>query len=341
MNSVSFTKEQEEGQAIIMMRSDRIPSSRFLTISGWNGWDLDDTYTMGLMSRFHELDAEGNRLNKIMFIGDDDWNQPGGIAPMHWRAVTFQPRDDTLRLNLYAIRLIASAGTVRAARYQLRQDSLADEIFRGKHIRRLNTGDVNAWHMLEPGLVESTDNAIVVRPFPLTSTYLVSPTYMLPRVERIGFSVTMGVNVPERYNDRDPSHKAWMSTYLELIDYRGRVVDTIKVSACRPRFGDVLAAAGEIHPWAKKWRIRLVASHQTYLPRKDKKNMDGEMICRWRAIEVFECTYPQDYRARLNEQPLTPGEIPTTSLLQIRVTFLADKTTPSPELKSITCRLRK
>jgi hypothetical protein len=95
--------------------------------------------------------------------------------------------------------------------------------------------------------------------------------------------------------------------------------------------------AGEMPQGSHRARIRLVASHKTYLGGEDEKNMDGLMICRWRNLEIFECLYPQRYRARLDEEPIKPGEVPASEKYQIRAILLSDRKTPSPFLNKIRC----
>lgn len=334
-------KPEEEGQVIVRMRSDRFPSSEFLTVSGWNGWDLGEAYTMGLMSRFHEIDRNGDRLNKIMFIGDDDFNEFGGMREFQWRAVSFQPRTKTRRLNLYVTRLISSAGTIGASRYQLRRDSLTNEEFHGKHITSIDFSNWRSWHTPEPRLIEQNPDGLTLLPRPISNLWILSPSFKIPAVARISFSVEMDASMPERYNDRDPSHKAWMSTYLEFLDESEKIIDVVKISVCRPRWGSVLASAGERPRNCRRARIRLVASHKTYLPEEEEKNMDGMMICRWRNLEIFECLYPQKYRSRLDENPLEPGEIPEAEKYRIRAVLISDAKTPSPRLHNVRVQWNK
>ncbi len=338
-------KPRAAGQVIVQMRSDRIPPAPFVTVSGWNGWDLGDIHTMGLMSRFHEIDRHGDRLDKIMFIGDDDWHQPGGTAPLRWRAVTFQPHDATRRLNLYAARLISSPGTLRAARYQVRCDSLADPRVATPFDARFHAPslqDPDAWMFEDSGLAALDDGILTLRPLPHTNTWALSRPFDLPEVPRIGFAVEMDVQVPERYNDFDPSHKAWASTYLELLsEYEDTVLDVIKISVCRPRFGSLLASAGERPAAARKVRLRLVASHQSYLSEDQKANMTGEMIVRWRHLQLFKCTYPTVWRGRLDRDPIQPNEIPPSTVYEFRAQLLADPSIPPPVLHRLTVNARE
>ncbi len=332
------SRADKDGQTIVMMKSDRIPPACAVTVSGWNGWRLPRGYTMGLMSRLHEIDAYGNRLNKIMFIGDDDFCEPGETAPLHWRAVSFVPRLDTVRLNLYPARLIESEGELMVSHYQVRTDSLADSAYRGEEIYSYTFEDLKGWEIQDPFLVETHNNSVIVKPHPLTYSYLLSPVFEIPEVECIALSVEMDIEVPRRYNDYDPSHKAWMSTYLELLNDKGALVDAIKVSACRPRFGDILAAAGQRRPDVRLGRVRLVASHISYLMPKEKiANMDGVMISRWRNLRIFVSRYPQGWRGRLDEEPLNAGEIPPAEHIQVRTILLADTQTPTPVLKNVLC----
>lgn len=330
-------KPREQGQTIVQMRSDRIPASRAITISGWNGWNLGEKYTMGLMSRFHEIDTNGNRLNKIMFIGDDDFNERGGVSPLKWRAVTFAPRNETRRLNLYPMRLISSPGTIMASQYQMREDRLDNSAYRGKTIRFWDLKDTSDWSAPEPSLKKPHPDGLVLLPRSISNVYILSPSFEIPPVNRIALSVEMDVTVPERYNDRDPSHKAWMSTYLEFLDRDEHVEDVLQITSCRPLWGDVLVTAGERPQGSRRARIRLVASHKTYLGGEEEKNMDGLMVCRWRNLEIFESLYPQTWRARLDEEPLKPGEIPASEKYQIRAILLSDRKTPSPILHKIKC----
>lgn len=335
-----FTKSHEDGQVIVQMHSDRIPTGAPLTVSGWNGWDLGTNQTMGLMSRFHELDAQGNRLNKIMFIGDDDWHQPGGRSTLKWRAVTFVPRERARRLNLYAARLISSSGTLETAQYQIQQDSLADKRHLGKCLADFSSFVLKEWSLSDSDLVSSASDCLSISPRPHSNAFALSPAFELHGVNRACLVVEMDVQVPERYDDLDPSHKAWASTYLELLDSAENVVDVIKLSVCRPRFGGVLASAGEVPPEAIKARLRLVASHQSYLQPHQKANMDGEMLCRWRNIRVYESLYPQEFRSRLDEQPPKPNEIAVCGAIQIRSLFLSDSPEESPILHSVCCEMK-
>jgi len=292
---------------------------------------------MGLMSRFHEIEAGGNRLNKIMFIGDDDWHQPGGKSPLKWRAVSFVPREETRRLNLYAARLISSSGTLQAADYMIRQDTLTGPSL-SKSIRRFDMSDGEGWTFGDQSLAVRTEGLIELRPAPHTNTFALSPEFDIPEVGRLGFSVEMDVSVPERYNDCDPSHKAWASTYLELLNDGDEVTDVIKISVCRPRFGNLLASAGEVPPETRRVRIRLVGSHQSYLSSEQKANMDGEMICRWRNLEVFESTYPTQWEATAEEGQVLLG---SCSKFQVRATLLADDHDKSPILQAVIVGLEK
>jgi|GEM_PF-7080152 len=332
---LEIEKPEAPGQLIVQMHSDRIPPSPVLTLSGFNGWNLGETYTMGLMSRFHEIDTNGNRLNKIMFIGDDDFNQRGGVQPLKWRAVSFVPRKKTRRLNLYPMRLISSPGKMMCAQYQVRMDSLVNPLYRGKLIRKIDFGNMDDWEIPEPGIVKNSPGNLTLFPKPLTNGFVVSSPFTIPNVERVGFCVEMEAQVPEQYNDRDPSHKAWMSTYLEFLDDEDNVADVIQLTACRPRFGEIMASAGEKPPECPKARLRFVASHKTYLSKNQGVNMDGVMVCKWRSAEVFESLYPTDFREPLDEKTLEPGDIPESSCFQIRAFLLSDQKTDSPVLKGI------
>ena len=330
---LQIIKPNTQGQVIAQVRKDWIPDAPCITVSGWNGWDLNDIHTMGLMSRFHEIDAQNNRLNKIMFIGDDDWHQPGGQEALKWRAVTFVPRDETRRLNLYATRLISSPGTLRAANYQIRADSLSEKSNRGRTLFSPPMPSLKQWEVSSPGRVQVQSDTLVIRPHPHTNAYAVSAPFQIPPVERLAFSIEMEARVPDRYNDHDPSHKAWISTYLELLDKHDRILDIIKISACRPEMANALCAAGERPAQCCKGRFRLVASHQSYLPERMKQNMDGEMTCLWRNLELFECKYPTKWRGRLDEDPIETNEIPKARQLQVRALFLGR---PDTLLDSIT-----
>ena len=334
-----FCKARADGQTIVQMHSDRVPTAQYLTVSGWNGWDLGNAQTMGLMSRFHEIDAQGRRLNKLMFIGDDDWNQPGGISPLMWRAVTFKPRRETRRLNLYAARLISSSGTLECAKYQVHQDSLASEQHLGVCLKRFDRMNSEEWSFSDPDLSFADEHSLQMRPHPHSNSSALGSCFALCGARRVCVIAEMDVQVPERYDDHDPSHKAWASSYLELLDSEERVAGVVKVSVCRPRFGDELACAGEVPSNAVKARLRLVASHQSYLQPDDRKNMDGEMFCRWSQIRVFESRYPQEFRTRLDEDSFRPGEVPLTRGAEVRAIVLGDSSESSPVLRSIRVEL--
>jgi len=322
------------------MRSDRIPDVSMITVSGYSGWDLGDVRTMGLMARFHEIDREGKRLNKIMLLGDDDWHQPGGKQALRWRAVSFSPREETRRLNLYCIRLISSSGTLNVADYQVRCDDLADSDNVGKSIRRFDFSEDEDWNADKGNLALLQNNTLELRPEPHTNTHAESRTFDIRDIGRIAFSVEMDMAVPERYNDHDPSHKVWMSTYLELLDDASEVVDVVKISVCRPEFGSSLSAAGEVPEGVTKARFRLVGSHVSYLPAHMKENMDGEITCRWRNLSVFQCNYPMHVRQRLDEDGIKAGEIPPGDKVQIRALLLGDATTESPVLNDLRLTLK-
>jgi hypothetical protein len=93
------------------------PPGTALTVSG-DRYDIAGR-SMGVTARFHEFDSKGERLNKFVLLGDDDFPQPADSSPWRWRALSLTTLPTTLRLGIYPIRMIRAQGALgrRTGRY--------------------------------------------------------------------------------------------------------------------------------------------------------------------------------------------------------------------------------
>ena len=267
--SLRLNRGTSDGQDTAAMRLDLAPPDTDLTVCGWTKYDLGSETSMGVMARFHEFDAEGNRVNKYVILGDDDFHQPSGRSEWVWRALSFHSRPDTTFLNLYPIRMIAAKGSAWASNYEVRLGSVYGS---GKVIYRL------------PEKVTLTP-----KPFDIATWIQPKPVKVKPG-QLYAFRITMRNDIPAHY---EPTHQAWVSAYLEFYDKDMRFLDYCKVMAFRPEYP---AGAAMHAPKESAYaRFMLTASHITY---GDKAGMDGMMTASFDDLQLEESDFDPAFTPR-------------------------------------------
>lgn len=279
--SLRLVRTTSDGQDTAEMRLDLIPPDTQLTVCGWTKYDLGEETSMGVMARYHEFDSHGNRINKHVLLGDDDFHQPSGESEWRWRALSFTPAAETRRLGIYPIRMIGVAGTAWAADWEIREGS----VHSGKTVFREDFGH---WEMTGTG--EVYGGALILRPEPLTVSTAVQsiPIEVKPNT-LYSFSVRMNNDVPSTY---DKTHQAWMSAYLEFYDSEMRFLDYCKVMSFRPTSGHPLSAAMRAPQYSRYVRFMFAASHISY---GDRTGMDGQMIAGFSCIELKESAFDSKF----------------------------------------------
>ena len=295
--SLRLNRGTSDGQDTAAMRLDLVPPDTNLTVCGWTRYDLGSETSMGVMARFHEFDAEGNRVNKYVLLGDDNFHQPSGRSEWVWRALSFHSRPDTTFLNLYPIRMIAAQGSAWASNYEIRLGSVWGS---GKVIYRMPDRVT-----LTPKLF---DIATWIQPKPIK----VKPGKLY------AFRITMRNDVPAQY---EPTHQAWVSAYLEFYDADMRFLDYCKVMAFRPEYP---AGAAMRAPNGSAYaRFMLVASHITY---GEKAGMDGSMTATFDDLQLEQSDFVPTFTPR-PDGPISVEVPKGASKMEVR-SFLLSREEP-------------
>lgn len=267
--SLRLNRGTSDGQDTAAMRLDLVPPDTDLTVCGWTKYDLGSETSMGVMARFHEFDAEGNRVNKYDLLGDDDFHQPSGRSEWVWRALSFHSRVDTTFLNLYPIRMIAAKGSAWASNYEVRLGSVYGS---GKEIWRLG-------------------EKVTLTPKPFEVATWIQPKPIKVKAGQLyAFRISMRNDVPAHY---EPTHQAWVSAYLEFYDKDMGFLDYCKVMAFRPEHP--AGAAMHAPKGAAYARFMLVASHITYA---ERTGMEGPMTATFDDLRLEESDFDATFTPR-------------------------------------------
>ena len=319
--SLRLTRDSSDGQDTSAMRLDLVPPDTDITICGWTKHDLGDATSMGVMSRFHEFDAGGNRVNKYVLLGDDDFHQPSGKSEWRWRAISFRSRPDTTFLNLYPIRMIAAQGRAWAANYEIRLGSVFSDWGSKRAVFREDFENLDGWDIQNGALSDKAvegKHSLCLSPEPLKVVTAVQkkPIPVEPN-QLYAFRVAMQNDVPAHY---EPTHQAWMSAYLEFYDKDMRFLDYCKVMAFRPAFDRPAGAAMHAPKGSAYARFMLVASHISY---GERTGMDGPMSAYFDALQFEKSDFDPSFIPRpsgpiLLEAPPQADELEVRSLLLSR-----------------------
>ena len=297
--SLRLRRTTSDGQDTAAMRLDLVPPDIELTVCGWTKYDLGDETSMGVMARFHEFDAAGDRVNKYDLLGDDDFHQPSGRSDWTWRALSFKSLPETTFLNLYPIRMITAKGRAWAANYEIRLGSVWGK---GRVVFREDFESLDGWTISAPTSRTASHSSLVTHqarsclllsPEPLQ---VVTATQKKPFEVKPGqmyaFRIAMQNDVPASY---EKTHQAWMSAYLEFYDKDMRFLDYCKVMAFRPTM-DRPSGAAMIAPKGSRYaRFMLAASHITYA---EKTGMTGPMRAYFDALQVEESDFDPTFAPR-------------------------------------------
>ncbi len=287
VQSLRLTRGTSDGQDCAAMRLDLVPPDTDLTVCGWTRYDLGDRTSMGVMARFHEFDLEGNRVNKYVLLGDDDFHQPSGRSEWRWRALSFRSLPQTTFLNLYPIRMISAQGQARAANYEVRLGS----VFSGskRPVFREDFESLDRWEVSGPA---ESSGTLTLKPEPMK---IVTATQKKPIEVKAGklyaFRIAMQNDVPASY---DKTHHAWMSAYLEFYDKDMKFLDYCKVMAFRPTLDRPAGAAMHAPEGSKYARFMLVASHICY----DGQQLAGSMRATFDDPQLEESAFDPAFTPR-------------------------------------------
>lgn len=290
--SLRLERHTSKGQDTPEMRKDLVPPETTLTVSGWNRYDLGDQTSMGVMARFHEFNAEGDRINKYVLLGDDDFHQPTGRSSWRWRALTFTTMSGTVRLGIYPIRMITAQGRAWSANWEVREGSVYSGWGNPKAIFRETFHDLNGWELSHPAMISSvktgysTSHSLVMKPPPLAvATAIQKNLIPIQEGKLYAFRVAMQNDTSAKY---EPTHETWVSCYLEFLDADKRIRDYVKAMVFRPVLQRPVGAAMVAPPASKFARFRLVASHITY---GERQNITGAMTASFSALQLEESAY--------------------------------------------------
>ncbi len=315
--SLRLTRATSDGQDTSAMRLDLVPPDTDLTVCGWTKYDLGSETSMGVMSRFHEFDAAGNRVNKYVLLGDDDFHQPSGRGKWVWRALSFRSLPDTTFLNLYPIRMITAKGRAWAANYEIRLGSVFSDWGKGHVILRETFENMEDWdisgdgtHGLDGKAVEGK-HSLRLSPDPLkVMTATQRKPFEVKPGQMYAFRIAMQNDVPASY---DKTHQGWVSAYLEFYDKDMRFLDYCKVMAFRPALDRPAGAAMQAPERSKYARFMLAASHISY---GDREGMNGPMNAYFDAIQVEASNFDPTFTPRTDE--ITAGVPRNADQMEIR-----------------------
>ena len=326
-NALRLHREPGDSQDTAAMRKDLVPPNTTLTISGWTRYNLGDQTSMGMMARFHEFNRAGERVNKYVLLGDDDFHQPSRASEWRWRAITFTTARDTTYLNLYPIRMIAAGGQAWAAAYEVREGSVFSPWGKGKVVFREEFRDPQRWEFTDHTHSRLLpQGGLSLEPLPLTVSCAVQKDSLPVQAGRLySFRVNMENHVPSHY---EPTHQSWCSVYLEFLDGQGRFLEYVKAMVFRPTLGRPLGAAMHAPPEARQARFRLVASHISY---GDRGGMTGPMRVHFARLQLEESRYDPTFTPRPAADRITFDPPLSGHRIQIRTLLLSrdPEVTPS------------
>ena len=321
--SLRLTRATSDGQDTAAMRLDLVPPDTELTVCGWTKYDLGDGTSMGVMARFHEFDGSGNRVNKYVLLGDDDFHQPSGRSEWRWRALSFRSLPETKFLNIYPIRMISAKGRAWAANYEVRLGSVYSDWGAGRAIFRENFENLDGWEISGAGgggLSKKTvdgDSSLRLDPKPLDVVTATQKKYIEVEPGQLySFRIAMQNDVPTHY---DKTHQAWMSAYLEFYDRDKRFLDYCKVMAFRPTLEKPAGAAMQAPKGSRYARFMLAASHISY---GDRDGMEGPMHAYFDALQLEQSDFHPTFTPRPNG-PIQIEVPPQAEKLEIRSFLLS------------------
>lgn len=340
--SLRLTRTTSDGQDTAAMRLDLVPPDTELTVCGWTKYDLGDKTSMGVMARFHEFDSSGNRINKYVLLGDDDFHQPLGRSEWRWRALSFRSLPKTTFLNLYPIRMITAEGHAWAANYKVRLGSVYSDWGAGHIVFREDFEDLDGWDISgsealspQPFPDHSTLNAqrstcLRLEPKPLKVVTATQKDYIEVKPGQLySFRIAMQNDVPSHY---DKTHQAWMSAYLEFYDKDMRFLDCCKVMAFRPTLSRPVGAAMHAPKGSKYARFMLAASHISY---GDRTGMEGPMRAYFDALQLEESGFDPTFTPHAREE--IPAAVPSSAVkMEIRSLLLSRQKRLSPSFAGYT-----
>ena len=287
------------GQDTAAMRLDLVPPDAELTVCGWTKYDLGNETSMGVMARFHEFDGSGNRVNKYVLLGDDDFHQPSGRSEWRWRALSFKSLPQTTFLNLYPIRMIGGKGRAWAANYEIRLGAVHSDWGSEQAIFRESFESLDGWEISGPGVGALSDKAVDGRsslrldPEPLKVVTATQKSCIKVEPGQLyAFRIAMQNDVPAHY---EKTHQAWMSAYLEFYDKDMRFLDYCKAMAFRPTPGRPVGAAMHAPNGSRFARFMLAASHISY---GDRTGMDGPMHAYFDALQLEKSDFDPAFTPR-------------------------------------------
>lgn len=300
--SLKLTRAASDGQDTAAMRMDLVPPDTELTVCGWTKYDLGGGTSMGVMARFHEFDLEGDRVNKYVLLGDDDFHQPSGRSEWRWRALSFRSLPRTTFLNLYPIRMITAKGRAWAANYEIRLRTVYSGWGGGRAVFRESFEALDGWDISGPGGGALSEKAVVghsclrLDPDPLEVVTATQRKYIAVEPGQLyAFRIAMQNDIPAHY---DKTHQAWMSAYLEFYDKEMRFLDHCKVMAFRPRLDRPLGAAMHAPEGSRYARFMLAASHISY---GDRAGMKGPMHAYFDALQLEKSDFDPAFTPRTGE----------------------------------------
>lgn len=322
-HSLRLTRGLLDGQDTAAMRLDLVPPDTDLTVCGWTKYDLGDATSMGVMVRFHEFDAEGNRVNKYVLLGDDDFHQPSGRSEWVWRALSFRSRPETTFLNMYPIRMIATRGSAWAMNYEIRLGSVWDS---SRAILWDCFDEPADWEISGGGKVEQKKLILTPEPLKVVTATQRKPIKVKPG-QLYSFRVSMRNDVPAYY---EPTHQAWVSTYLEFYDKDMRFLDYCKAMAFRPAMEHPVGAAMHAPKEAVYARFMLIASHISY---GERVGISAPMTATFSDLQLEESDFDPAFTRRPDGAPSV--EVPRgASKAEVRSFLLTREKSLMPSFES-------
>lgn len=336
--SLRLARDTSDGQDTAEFRRDLVPPGTTLTVSGWTRYDIGDETCMGVMSRFHEFDAEGRRIGKFVLLGDDDRHQPTGSSPWRWRAMTFTTGPETVRLGVYPVRMIRATGRAWAAAWEIREEPVFSPWGEGTILFREDFSSLNGWSAdtpngvrIEPAPSAAGGGALILSPRPGSVTSVVRDQPIPLRAGILyAFRIEMENRVPDTY---DRTHDAWVSCYLEFLDSEGAPIDYAKAMVFRPEPLRPVGAAMVAPHGTFAGRFVLVASHKTYA---DPGRITGTMMARFRRLQLEESGYDPTWTARPPLVSIPLSAPPRATRMQIRAHLLTRDPALSPSFAGYT-----
>jgi len=328
--SLRLVRGVSDGQDTAAMRLDLVPPDTYLTVCGWTKCDIAGT-SMGVMSRFHEFNESGDRVNKYVILGDDDLHQPSGTSGWCWRALTFQSLPDTTHLNLYPIRMITAQGRAWAANFEIRLGTVFSEWGKGHVVFQEDFETLDRWEVSGAaclsGIASEGQRSLCLKPDPLqVVTATLKKNIKVKPGKMYAFRIAMQNDVPAHY---EPTHQAWMSAYLEFYNSKGEFLDYCKVMAFRPTLTRPVGAAMRAPRGAHNARFVLVASHISY---GEKTGMNGPMHAYFDALQLEESTFDAEFTPRPKDE-IALDVPPDAQRMEVRSFLLSRESHLRPSFK--------